>query len=637
MTAINIDDDLTIDENPWRGRIVSVLVLAVLIGAAVAAAYFFYFRDTSETLTRSTEDIPVKRATINQTLIISGTADAQFNSNLIFQSSGKVATVNVKVGDMVKQGDVLASLESDDLANAVDSARANQQAAQLKLDDLLGGSTAAELASADQALATAQASLTKAQNDYNDLLDGTTQADLATAQQAVSTANAQLATARANREKLNDAPSDADRAGAESAVAAAQSALTAAQNGATSADNTVVSATASLKSAEAAYCEKDNTPSFCSTQAAPISSADASKMNAALSDAAGTPPTKSALASSVIAGNGAYLNAVNGADSAHASAAAAQESLNAAQSKLSAVNEGPKQADVAAADAAISSAEAAIIAATDKLTTAQNGATDFQISTAAAALDSAFAGLTAAQAKRDEAYRGADANTVEQARQAVRTAALTVVAAQIRLKNAQIIAPFAGTVGAVNAKAGEFFSAATAAGAAIVLLTPDVLTLKMDVGETDYANIKTGQGGGVIFDSLPGKVYPFRITEIGLSPTVQQGVVTYAVKAALVLPPDAPRPAPGMNARGQIITESKPNLLVVPPRAIRKRGTEQVVDLKRDGGVVEQVVTTGTSNNDEVEILTGLTDGDIVEVASLTSSKTSATPKPAPTLPGGVR
>ena len=31
----------------------------------------------------------MKRATINQTLIISGVADAQFNSNLIFQARAK--------------------------------------------------------------------------------------------------------------------------------------------------------------------------------------------------------------------------------------------------------------------------------------------------------------------------------------------------------------------------------------------------------------------------------------------------------------------------------------------------------------------------------------------------------------------
>ena len=85
------------------------------------------------------------------------------------------------------------------------------------------------------------------------------------------------------------------------------------------------------------------------------------------------------------------------------------------------------------------------------------------------------------------------------------------------------------------------------------------------------------------------------ISEIGLSPSVTQGVVTYQVKASLVLPADAPRPAPGMNARGQIITESKPNLLVVPPRAIRKSGNDQVVDVRRDGSIVAQVVTTGAT------------------------------------------
>ena len=265
------------------------------------------------------------------------------------------------------------------------------------------------------------------------------------------------------------------------------------------------------------------------------------------------------------------------------------------------------------------------------------GATEYQLSSAKAAFDSVYTALEAAQAKRDQAYRGPKANAIEQARAAVRTAALQVEAAQIRLKNAQIIAPFDGVVGTVNAKAGEFFAPSAAAGAAIVLLTPDRLQLKMDVGETDYANLKKGQAGGVLFDSIPGKIYPFVISEIGLSPAVTQGVVTYQVKASLVLPADAPKPAPGMNARGQIITDSKPNLLVVPPRAIRKSGTDQVVDVRRDGSVVEQIVTTGVSDSAQIEIVTGLVEGEVVVVASLTSAKPGSTPKAQPTPPGNVR
>ncbi len=629
MAAINLDDELTIQESAWRGRIITFGVLGVIAAALAAGLYLFYFKDDSTVVTRATEDIPVKRATINQTLIISGVADAQFNSNLIFQASGKVASVDVKVGAQVAQGDVLATLESDDLSNAVASAQANQRSAQLRLDDLLAGSTDAELAAADQGLAAALATATKALNDYADLVDGASAADRAAAEQSVSAAKSQLATALANRDRLADAPTAADKAVAVAGVAAAQAGLTSAQNASMSAQNTVTSAATSLKTDELDYCTPDPTPVFCATQVAPISTTDAAAMNTALAGA------NAFEASAVILANSAYLNAVNGASSAAAAVTSAQQALDSAQAKLTSVNAGPTAADKSAAGAAVDSAEAAVTAATEKLDALEDGATEFQISSALAAADSLLAALTAGQAKRDEAYRGPDANAIEQARSALRSASLAVEAAQIRLKNAQIIAPFDGVVGAVNAKEGEFFGAGNT-NPAIVLLTPDLLTLKVDVGETDYANLKSGQGGGVLFDSIPGKIYPFRITEIGLSPVVTQGVVTYQVKAALVVPPDAPRPAPGMNARGQIITDSKPNLLVVPSRAIRRSGNDQVVDVRRDSSVVEQIVTTGVTDNEQLEIVTGLNEGDIVVVASLTSARPGA-PVARPTLPGGVR
>lgn len=645
MTAINLDDDLSLEESKWRGRIITLLIL-VIGGAAIAGAlYYFVFKSDSTTVTRSTEEIPVKRGTINQTLLISGVADTQLSSNLTFQSSGKIAFVNVKVGDAVKQGDVLASLESDDLSNSVQQAQANQQVAQLKLNDLLDGATPAELAAADQALASAQAGLTKAQNDYDSLVSGGAAADLSAAAQGVQAAQAQFATATANRDKLNNTPSSADRSAAEAGVAAAQSALTAAQNSASGAQNTLATADASLKSAETNYCAVDGTPAFCSARVAPISSGDATIVNNALSDTSdcgGPTGCKHAqLANGVITSNSTYLNAQNGVNSANAAVTSAQQNLASAQAKLSAVNDGPTSADIAAADAAVTAAQASLAAAQDKLATIQQGGTDFQRSTLAAAVISAQAAVDAAQAKSDEARRGPTQNQIDQARQAVSSAALTVEAARIRLRNAQIVAPFDGVVAAVSAKTGEFGSAAGGAASTtppIVLLTPNLVTLKMNVGETDYAAIKPDQGGVVLFDAIPGKPYPFKITEIGLNPTISNGVVTYQIGASLTVLPGNPPPAPGMNGRGQITTDSKPNVLVVPPRAIRRRGTDQVVSVKRANGDVEdQVVTTGATDGDNVEILTGLVDGDTVEVVSLTSAKPGATPKAAPTIPGGVR
>jgi RND family efflux transporter MFP subunit len=634
LAAINLDEDLTIKESRWRGRIITMAVVLGIAAAVSAGVYLFYFTG-SEPALRPTEDVPVKRATINQTLIISGTADAQFNSNLIFQSSGKVATVNVHVGDAVQAGDVLASLESDDLNNAVQSAQANQRAAQLVLDDLLAGSTAAELAAADQAVASAQAAVVKAKNDYQDLLNGAKAPDLAAAESAVQAAEAQLAGATSTRQKLDDLPSASDLAAADAGVAAAQSALVLAQNGLATAENARTTAGDALKTAEAAYCTAvaaDLTkPAFCTTPATPVSSADLLLLDTALGD------THAAEAQTAIDKNTLYVTAVNGVSAANASVASATAGLSSAQKKLALVKKGPTDEEVAAAEAAVTSAQAALDSAKARLADVKAGGTDFQKANARAAVDSAEAALASAQAKRNEAVRGADDNTLEQKRQAVRSAALQVAAAQIRLKNAQIVAPFDGTVAAVNAKPGEFFGATTTTPA-IVLLTPDAITLKMSVGETDYPNIRKDLGGVVLFDGIPGKPYPFKITEIGLNPITQSGVVTYEVKGSIVILPGNPRPAPGMNARGQITTDSKPNVLVIPPRAIRRQGADQVVDVRRAGGAVEQVkVTTGVTDNENVEVVTGLNEGDVVVVAALVSANSANKPKVAPTLPGGVR
>jgi HlyD family secretion protein len=641
LTTISFEEELQLEENPWRARIITLLILLGITAVIGAAVWYFFMREEESLgVSRETEEITVAKGNINQTLVITGTADSELNSNLVFQSTGKVASVSVKSGDVVTQGQVLASLESEDLENAIASAEANRRAAELRLQDLLEGTDAPELAAAEQAVASTQAQLTKAENDYNDLLAGGTTADIAGAEQAVRAAEAQLASAQANREILNNGASDADIAAAEAGVAQSESALTAAKNGATSAANGVDSADAALKSAETTYCSPAPapipTPGFCSTSAAPISSGDEAILNSALGDAA------TALeAANVLSANVSYLNALNTKQSQEAAVLAAEQALASARARLDEARDGPSAEDVAAADAAVTSAEAARTAANERLALLLAGGTQTQQANAAAAVLSARAALDAALAQRDQAYQGPEANAIEQQRQAVETARLQVESARIRLKNAQIIAPFAGTVAAVNIKTGEFFggaaSLAEGAGGAIVLLTPDRLTLTMEVGETDYRNLRVGQVGGGIFDGIPGTVYPFTISEIGLSPTITQGVVTYPVKATLILG-DNPRPAPGMNARGQIILESKGDILLIPTRAIRIRGTDQVVDVKTDDGIVEAVVTTGATDGQNVEVLTGLNEGDVVVVVSLTSGQdeTQTGPEPEETLPGGI-
>ena len=116
----------------------------------------------------------------------------------------------------MRQGDVLASIESDDLVNAVSQAQATQRAAQLKLDDLLGSSTAADIAAADQALISPQSNLTKARMITTRWWAVAVQ-PMSLPLSRVSAAQAQLDSARSARAKLDDTPSDADRAAAKQA------------------------------------------------------------------------------------------------------------------------------------------------------------------------------------------------------------------------------------------------------------------------------------------------------------------------------------------------------------------------------------------------------------------------------------
>ena len=91
-----------------------------------------------------------------------GTVRAQQSAALNWQTSGMVQSVNVKVGDRVKQDDVLASLEKTSLPQTVILAEADLASAQKALEDILNS---------DTQRAQAQINLKKAQDAYQAAYD----------------------------------------------------------------------------------------------------------------------------------------------------------------------------------------------------------------------------------------------------------------------------------------------------------------------------------------------------------------------------------------------------------------------------------------------------------------------------------
>ena len=83
--------------------------------------------------------------------------------DLAFPKSGRVNKVNVKVGDVVKKGDTLASLDSKDAEGALQIAKANYQ-------KILNGATGPDIDVAKAAVQTAQVSLDQAKTAQDTLV-----------------------------------------------------------------------------------------------------------------------------------------------------------------------------------------------------------------------------------------------------------------------------------------------------------------------------------------------------------------------------------------------------------------------------------------------------------------------------------
>jgi HlyD family secretion protein len=188
------------------------------------------------------------RGDLTATIGATGAVRANQSAMLVWQTTGTVDQVNVKVGDQVNQGDVLASLLQTSLPQNVILAQADLVSAQKALSDLL---------SSDTARANAWIALRNAQTAYKTALDNRTAlngpvtyqevvlikvgsmtvpqlrtyrsdpdpTDIANADAQLALAQAQLEDAQRAYDRLQSGPNSDDLSAAQARVDAAQAAL----------------------------------------------------------------------------------------------------------------------------------------------------------------------------------------------------------------------------------------------------------------------------------------------------------------------------------------------------------------------------------------------------------------------------
>lgn len=149
---------------------IGVLVLLVLAGGGYAY-YRLAYRPRRVRTEPALATAQVRRGDVILSVSGSGTLVPAAESDLGFPTAGYVKDVQVQIGDEVREGQVLARLETDDLRLAVDEADINLRLAQLDLADVTVGPTEAELASARANVESTRAALLVAQYTYSNTLN----------------------------------------------------------------------------------------------------------------------------------------------------------------------------------------------------------------------------------------------------------------------------------------------------------------------------------------------------------------------------------------------------------------------------------------------------------------------------------
>lgn len=123
----------------------------------------------------------VKRGSIVQWVIVTGKAKPAEVIDLAFEKSGRVSSVNFKVSDKVKPGEILVKLETSELEANLLEAEANRETQEAKLDEIKKGSRPEEIEIQEARLTNTKSNLEDSRKNLVDkITDAYVKADDAT-------------------------------------------------------------------------------------------------------------------------------------------------------------------------------------------------------------------------------------------------------------------------------------------------------------------------------------------------------------------------------------------------------------------------------------------------------------------------
>ncbi|MGW2813735.1 efflux RND transporter periplasmic adaptor subunit [Streptomyces sp. NPDC001415] len=268
--------------------------------------------------------------------------------------------------------------------------------------------------------------------------------------------------------------------------------------------------------------------------------------------------------------------------------------------------------------------------------------------------------------------------TVDPAQLAQAEAQLTqarnaVDAAQRAVDGTTLTAPVAGTVASVSAKPGDTVtgtggngtsggsggsgggsnsgsgsassSSSSALSGFVVLTNPSGMQVSANFSEADALKLKPGQAATVTLNAESGTVLNAKVLSVSSLP-VSSGsgsgggggnsgsgsAVQYAATLTITSPTTDLRT--GLSASIQVVTGEASGALSVPTAAVTGTGANRTVTVVKADGTTERTpVTVGLEGDSSDQILSGLSEGEKVQLASVSATGNGGFPSGA--FPGG--
>jgi len=214
------------------------------------------------------------------------------------------------------------------------------------------------------------------------------------------------------------------------------------------------------------------------------------------------------------------------------------------------------------------------------------------------------------------------------------------------LEKTKILSPINGIIIKRDAEIGDVVMSQTKSvgGGTVLMTVADLgeLYAEADIDEADIGKLRKDLPVTITSATYKGLQVPGIITFISPMAEKVEQIPTFSIEIKILIDkiPEESLPEgrgryellfPGMSVDADIYVKHKENILQLPVEAVKTKKSKSYVTLVKGKDIFEEVeVTTGIKNNIMIEIIRGVSEGDIIKLPDVNAKEETKTNRPGP-------